>query len=195
MKRRHFLQTTTAATLAASPIAFLLADSGELPRTPRDYEGPYYPVGPRNRTSDLILGEPRETTLRFGGRVLSPDATPYRRVRVEIWQTDPLGRYRHPRDPNEGDRWSDFLYWGESVTDDDGRFDFRTYVPGAYGRRPAHIHFKVWQDDRRLLTSQAYFRETGGTQGKSRYPSSGELQTVALEPGSDGLTSFLRVVI
>lgn len=195
MKRRHFLQTTTAGALAVSPVAFLLADSGELQRTPRDYEGPYYPVGPRNHTNNLILGKPRDRTLNLNGRVLSPDGSPYPVVRVEIWQTDTLGRYKHPRDASDGERWSDFLYWGEAVTDDDGRFDFRTYVPGAYGRRPSHIHYKVWQDERRLLTSQVYFHETGGTQGASRDPSRSELQTIALEPERDGLVSFLRVVI
>lgn len=195
MKRRHFLQTTTAASLAVSPVAFLLADSDELPRTPRDYEGPYYPVGPRNHVNDLIRGEPRETTLNFNGEVLAPDGSPLRALRVEIWQTDPLGRYKHPRDPNDGERWADFLYWGETATDDGGRFGFRTYVPGAYGRRPAHIHYKVWQGDRHLLTSQAYFRETGGARGASRDPSRADLQTVALEPGGDGLVSFLRVVV
>lgn len=195
MKRRHFLTTTTAGALAISPVAFLLADTGELPRTPRDYEGPFYPVGPRNHSNDLILGTPRSETLRLSGRVLAPDRRPYRGVRVEIWQTDTLGRYKHPRDASDGERWTDFLYWGEAITDDDGRFDFRTYVPGAYGRRPQHIHYKVWQDERRSLTSQVYFRETGGTQGASRDPSRSELQTVALESGRDGLVAHLRVVI
>lgn len=195
MKRRHFLQTTTTAALTVSPVAFLLADTGELPRTPRDYEGPFYPVGPPNRTSDLISGEPRQAVLHLEGEIVAPDQAPYRGIRVEIWQTDPLGRYKHPRDPNAGDRWPDFLYWGEAVTDVDGRFGFRTYVPGAYGRRPAHIHYKVWNDERRLLTSQVYFRETGGTQGASRDPSRSDLQTVALESQHDGLLSFLRVVI
>ena len=194
MQRRHFLQTTTAAALAVSPVAFLLADTGELPRTPRDYEGPFYPAGPRNRTNDLV-GEPRQAVLHLGGEVVAPDRTAYRGVRVEIWQTDPLGRYKHPRDPNDGGRWPDFLYWGEALTDDDGRFDFRTYVPGAYGRRPAHIHYKVWDGKRRLLTSQLYFHETGGTRGASRDPSRGELQTVALESQRDSLVSFLRVVV
>lgn len=195
MKRRHFLQTTTATALAVSPVAFLLADTDELPRTPRDYEGPFYPVGPPNRTNDLIHGEPRQAVLHLDGEVLAPDRAAYGGVRVEIWQTDPLGRYKHPRDPNAGGRWPDFLYWGEAVTDEDGRFGFRTYVPGAYARRPAHIHFKVWRGEQHLLTSQIYFHETGGAQGAARYPSRSDLQTVALESARDGLVTFLRVVV
>ena len=193
MKRRLFLQTTTA--VAISPAGLLLADDGELPRTPWDHEGPFYPVGPRHATSDLIVGQPCEEALHLRGEVLTPDAAAVEGARVEIWQTDPLGRYRHPRDRSAGERWSDFLYWGEAETDAEGRFGFRTYVPGAYGGRPAHIHYKVWNNGRHLLTSQVYFRQTGGTRGLSRYPSRGDLQTVGLGEATAGLSAFVRVVV
>lgn len=195
MKRRRFLITTAAAGLAASPLGGALAADGRLRPTPRDFEGPYYPAGPRHRTSDLITGRPRDTVLDFRGRVVDVDGEPLGDVLIDIWHADPLGRYNHPRDSSPGERWSDFLYWAESPTDAQGRFRFRTYVPGAYGNRPAHIHYKVWRDRRRLLTSQMYFRELGGTRGASRSPSRSEQQTVALETSSDGLRCFLQVVI
>ena len=195
MKRRRFLLNTAAAGLAASPLGSVLADDGSLQPTPRDYEGPYYPVGPRHRANDLITGRPRDTVLEFGGRVVDVHGAPLAGVIVDIWHTDPLGRYDHPRDTSPGDRWPDFLYWADTPTDDDGTFRFRTYVPGAYGRRPAHIHYKIWRDRRRLLTSQMYFRELGGARGASRSPSRSEQQTVALEPSGDGLRCFLQVVV
>jgi len=49
-------------------------------------------------------------------------------------------------------------YWGKAVTDANGQFSFRTYVPGTYGGRPSHIHYIVWRGDKRLLTSQVYFK-------------------------------------
>ncbi|MCH7833763.1 MAG: hypothetical protein IH911_01590, partial [Proteobacteria bacterium] len=80
--------------------------------------------------------------------------------------------------------------------DDEGGFEFRTYVPGAYNPRPAHIHFKIWEDRRLLLTSQAYFVELGGSQGKSRSPRYSDLQIVSLkDTGDDELQSYLQVVI
>lgn len=195
MRRRRFLKTTAAAGLAASPLAAVFANDGRLKKTPADFEGPFYPLGPRQRVNDLITGRPRETVLNIEGRVVDEDGEPLAGVVVDIWQTDPLGRYRHPRDPNTGDRWPDFLYWAETPTDADGGFRFRTYVPGAYGSRPAHIHYKIWRDRRRLLTSQMYFRELGGTRGKSRSPSRSEQQTVALQSGDGELRCFLQVVV
>lgn len=195
MKRRRFLLTTAAAGLAASPLGCVLAQDGTLRPTPRDYEGPYYPVGPRHRTNNLITGRPRDTVLNFRGRVVDVNGEPLDSVLVDIWHTDPLGRYRHPRDRTSGERWPDFLYWAETPTNSDGSFSFRTYVPGAYGSRPAHIHYKIWRKRRRLLTSQMYFRELGGTRGASRSPSRSEQQTVALEESDDGLQCFLQVVV
>ena len=195
MKRRAFLHSAVATSLAASPLAAALASGQSLPRTPRDHEGPFYPVAGRNRTNDLVIGEPREPVLHLRGRVLTTDGAPVTRGLVDIWHTDPLGRYKHPRDPSPGDRWNDFLYWGEAITDTAGRFEFRTYVPGAYNRRPSHIHYKVWHNRRRLLTSQIYFRQTGGTRGASRDTSKAELQTVDLVPDGDTLRCYVQVVI
>lgn len=195
MKRRHFLQTGAAFSLATSPVGQLLASGNPLQRTPSDYEGPYYPVGSRNHSNNLVIGEPRARILSFRGQVVDLEGTPLSGVLIDIWHADPLGRYRHPRDRSAGERWDDFLYWGESLSSDSGEFEFRTYIPGDYGRRPAHIHYKVWQGDTRLLTSQVYFAELGGTRGASRSESATDLQTVSLEPDGDGAVSFLRVVI
>ncbi len=195
MKRRDFVRSSMAASLAALPFTRAFSADSALRPTPRDYEGPYYPVGDRNRTNDLILGEARQQTLMFRGRVVDVDGRPLARALVDIWQADPLGRYKHPRDRSSGERWDDFLYWGESWTSVEGNFEFRTYVPGDYGNRPAHIHFKVWKDRQRLLTSQLYFEQTGGARGASRNPSSSELQTASLEPEGDALSCFLQVVV
>lgn len=195
MKRRDFVRSSMAASIAAMPLARALSADGALRPTPGDYEGPYYPVGDRNRTNDLIVGQPRQQTLMFRGRVVDVDGRPLARALVDIWQADPLGRYRHPRDRSSGERWDDFLYWGESWTSVEGNFEFRTYLPGDYGNRPAHIHFKVWKDRQRLLTSQLYFEQTGGARGASRNSSSADLQTTSLEPEGDALSCFLQVVV
>ena len=195
MKRRTFFQSTVAASLMANPLGQVLAKGETLPKTPRDYEGPYYPVGPRNKTNDLIIGDPRDKVLRFHGTVVDIHGQPFKGALVDIWHTDPLGRYKHPKDQSDGERWQDFLYWGETLTSGSGAFEFRTYVPGHYGRRPPHIHYKVWHERKRILTSQVYFKELGGTQGASLSPTERDLQTVTLDPNEDGLTSYMRVVI
>lgn len=196
MKRRQFVQSTVATGLVASPLGRLLGAEKTLRRTPRDYEGPYYPVGSRNRTNDLIVAAPRQEVLHLHGRVVDVQGNPLSDAVVDLWQTDPLGRYKHPRDRSAGERWPDFLYWGETTTDSGGEFRFRTYVPGAYAPRPAHIHYKVWQNRTELLTSQIYFAELGGAKGASRMPEQSELQTVRLQPTADSaVNASLQIVV
>ncbi|MBT8098096.1 MAG: intradiol ring-cleavage dioxygenase [Gammaproteobacteria bacterium] len=195
MERRGFIRSALTAGLVASPLGAALGAARTLPKTPSDYEGPYYPVGPRHQTNDLVIGTPRQAIFNFAGRVVSVNGEPRAAVLVDIWHTDPLGRYRHPRDSAPGERWEDFLYYGEAVTDTDGQFHFRTYLPGAYGRRPAHIHYKVWQDKRELLTSQVYFSQTGGTRGASQNASKADLQTIQLDSVDDAINGFIRVVL
>ena len=195
MKRRQFLRSAVIAGLATTSVGRALAAPASLPRTPRDFEGPYYPVGERNRTNDLVTGKPREKVLHFRGRVVDVNGNPISRGLVDIWQADTLGRYQHPRDSTKGERWDEFLYWGETPTSADGDFEFRTYLPGAYGRRPAHIHYKIWHQRQHLLTSQMYFRQTGGTRGASRNASKADLQTVELKTEGDELSCYLQIVV
>ena len=194
MNRRKLVQSTVAVGLLSGMPA---AAGTELPRTPRDYTGPFYPKGPRNRNSDLIVGEPRAEVLYLSGRVLAPDGTPHTGVLVDIWQADPNGRYKHPRDPGQDSLMEEFLYCGEASTDSEARFRFRTYVPGRYSARPAqHIHYKVWRDGNELLTSQIYFDELGGAQGFARSEKAAALQTVGLERIDDkSVTAAFRIVV
>ena len=172
------------------------ATAAERQKTPRDFTGPFYPRGPRIGATDLIVGEPRAEVLHLSGRVLATDGRPRSGVLVDIWHADPNGRYKHPRDGGQDRLMDGFLYWGEATTDADARFRFRTYVPGRYAARPAqHIHYKVWQGERELLTSQMYFAELGGARGLSR-SAKAELQTVNLERIEDGsAAAVIEIVI
>ena len=194
MNRRKVLQSVVSAgVLASVPVT-----AGEMrPKTPRDFTGPFYPRGPRIGASDLIIGEPEADVLHLRGLVLAPDGSPRPDVLVDIWQADPNGRYRHPRDSDQDSLMDGFLYWGEATTDAEARFQFRTYVPGRYAARPAqHIHYKVWAGDRELLTSQIYFAELGGTRGLARSDEAAALQTVKLEPVGEGsVAAEIEIVI
>ena len=196
MNRRLFVRALAAAGVLANPWITARADGDDLARTPRDYEGPYYPVGGRNRTSDLIIGEPRDQVLNFTGQVVDTSGNPVANALFDCWQADPLGRYKHPRDRSAGARWDEFLYWGEATTDADGRFAVRTYVPGDYGNRPAHIHYKIWSKKKTVLTSQVYFAELGGPRGAARSSDAVNRQTVSLRDASDGTaTASLQIVV
>lgn len=122
------------------------------------------------RDNDLILnyvktGEPIGQRIIVHGRVLDENARPVPNALLEFWQANAGGRYRHKKegylaaiDPNFGG-------CGRTLTDEEGRYWFRTIKPGAYpwpngvnDWRPAHIHFSVFGHAfaQRLVT-QMYF--------------------------------------
>lgn len=128
----------------------------------------YDKIGPLD--NDLIrnfnkTGEPIGQRIVVYGRVLDENARPVPGALVEFWQANAGGRYRHkketylaPLDPNFGG-------CGRAITDEEGRYWFRTIKPGAYpwpngvnDWRPAHIHFSIFGHAfaQRLIT-QMYF--------------------------------------
>lgn len=197
MKRRQFLKSVISLGLGGS-IGTSFAQARYAP-TPSDFEGPFYPVGSRDDDSNVLFSaapKPGDKKLSLSGELVSPQGEPLTNAVIDIWHTDSQGRYRHPRDRSKGERRSDFSYWGKAVTDADGRFHFATLVPGAYSSRPAHIHYKVWQGNRRLLTSQIYFRELGGTRGKSRFGNQSDAQLAHLKQlDEQHVETFFRIVV
>src|SRR3989449_10530094 len=81
---------------------------------------------------------------------------------VEIWQANAKGRYVHVADPNPAPKDSNFLGFGEALTDENGVYSFKTIKPGAYpvpgGRiRPPHLHFKAYGGGLHLMTPPILF--------------------------------------
>jgi protocatechuate 3,4-dioxygenase beta subunit len=74
------------------------------------------------------------------------------RALIEVWQADDKGEY-----DNRG-----FRLRGHLFTDADGRYRFRTIVPGAYPGRTPHIHVKVQAPSRPVLTTQLYLPNDPG---------------------------------
>lgn len=119
---------------------------------------------------DLILnhardGAPVGERIVVHGRVLDEEARPVPNTLVEIWQANAGGRYRHRNDGYLAALDPNFGGCGRALTDEEGRYYFRTIKPGAYpwrnggnDWRPAHIHFSVFGTGwaQRLVT-QMYF--------------------------------------
>lgn len=163
-----------------------------LTMTPPDQEGPFYPVvRQEDEDNDLIHVAGRQEPasgdiLHLSGTVRTADGTPRSGAVVEIWQTDPNGRYNDARDRSPGPRDQNFQYWGMATTGEDGSYSFLTLVPGGYHPRPPHIHFKVWIDGSARLTSQIYFANHPEA-GKMHYRvRTSELLTVDLQSVQPG---------
>ena len=169
ISRRGLLGTSLVlvpAALAAtlSPAGTALADALCALTSPQG-EGPFYPARFGKPGNDLFLGgaggkPPDGDAIVVSGKVTDAKCRPAAGVLVEIWQADRQGRYQHPRG-QAGPRDPHFAYWGMALTDAKGVYRFRTIFPGAYGggsfQRTPHIHVKVRQNGRLVLTTQMYF--------------------------------------
>ncbi len=139
-----------------------------LPRTPSEEIGPMYPVEkPEDRGADLTRSPKDGATvsgqvIHLRGQVKDLTGAPVAGAEVEVWHADPHGRYPHPCDLNPAELDPRFTGWGVQVTGADGRFAFRTTMPGPYPTstpgwwRPPHVHFQVTTAHDRLVT-QMYF--------------------------------------
>lgn len=159
MKRRNFIQLVAVSSLTAA----CSADSGALELTVSQTEGPYYPLEPIPDSNILLLSDTfHGSELNLSGQVFDIAGTPIESARVEIWQCDGRGIYKHPAAPENKSFDSGFHGAGTSHTTSDGRYQFTTIVPVPYTGRPPHIHTKVFVSGQERLTSQIYLRDAGG---------------------------------
>jgi protocatechuate 3,4-dioxygenase, beta subunit len=134
----------------------------QLAGTPRLTEGPFYPDRlPLDTDNDLIIVNSALTPAvgeitHLTGRVLGPSGSPVRGAVVEIWQVDSKGVYIHSADSGRRQRDTNFQGFGRFETGSTGEYRFRTIKPVPYTGRTPHIHVKVKQGDRELLTTQIF---------------------------------------
>ncbi len=158
LSRRSFIHTLTGVAFAKLTghlnAAILL--------TPSQTPGPFYPTElPLDDDNDLTRvvginelakGEITDLTghiLGIEGRVI-PDA------RIEIWQTDVNGRYRHPAENGKLPIDVGFQGHGSTTSNQQGKYHFRTIRPVAYPGRAPHIHVAVFLPDRSSFITQLY---------------------------------------
>ena len=184
-----------AGSGAALVLPRRLLAASELVPTPRQTEGPFYPIElPSDLDSDLVRVTGADATAmgqvaHLTGRVLDRRGRPLPRALVEIWQCDANGRYHHPGDRGRA-RDPGFQGYGRTLTDGGGGYRFRTIRPVAYPGRTPHIHFKVRTEDGATLTTQMYVRgeprnERDGVLNAVRDRAARERLLVSLEPAPD----------
>ncbi|MBO6783756.1 MAG: protocatechuate 3,4-dioxygenase subunit beta [Alphaproteobacteria bacterium] len=112
-----------------------------------------------------VNGEPLGERIIVAGRVVDENDRPLPNTLVEVWQCNAAGRYVHEADQHDAPLDPNFLGAGRCVTDENGRYEFRSIKPGAYpwrnhhnAWRPNHIHLSLFGHSfvSRLVT-QMYF--------------------------------------
>lgn len=105
-----------------------------LPVSPYCTIGPFFPGEFCAGTEDLTsFGGQRASGqhIVLTGRVFEEGERPILNGIVEIWQPDANGVFRHPLDPRFAEADPGFFGWGRARTDKEGRYSFRTVLPGA----------------------------------------------------------------
>ena len=162
LSRRTFLTGFSGLTL------FSIASSARARVTPWQSLGPFYPKKlPVDSDADLTFvdgknGQATGQFTRLSGRVTDQSGAPIKNARVEIWQCDAFGAYHHPRDGGGVDTF--FQGYGQTTTDDNGNYRFKTIKPVAYPGRAPHIHMKVIDGSRDLVT-QIYIKDEPANKG------------------------------
>ncbi|WP_028225524.1 catechol 1,2-dioxygenase [Paraburkholderia ferrariae] len=147
------------------------AKAGLTGGTPRTIEGPLYVAGAPKSVGYARLDDGSEDgkgeLLFMQGTVYDGHGKPLSGAQVEVWHANTLGNYSFfdKTQPH-------FNLRRTIVTDQDGRYQFRSIVPvgygcppegttqrlldklGRHGQRPAHIHFFVSAPGHRKLTTQ-----------------------------------------
>jgi protocatechuate 3,4-dioxygenase, beta subunit len=156
------------STVLRSPQRALIS----LPNTLSEITGPVFGhsiLGPLD--NDLIYNFAKSGESAIGpriivhGRVLDERGKAIPGVLIEVWQANAGGRYRHKREGYVAALDPNFGGCGRCMTDEDGRYQFRSIQPGPYpwpnrinDWRPAHIHVSLFGSGfaQRLVT-QMYF--------------------------------------
>ena len=158
----------TSGALAAGGFLSLDAALAQAPLNPtpechdgasatlRQTEGPFFtPMSPER--ADLIEAGMPGQQIELVGFVHTRSCKPVAAAVVDLWQADSKGDYDN----------SGYRLRGHVRADADGRYRFRTIVPGNYPGRTRHVHVKVAPPSGRLLTTQLYFP---GEAGNARDP-------------------------
>jgi len=106
-----------------------------LPTSPYCTIGPFFPGEFAAGCGDLTSFQGKQARgqhILLSGRVFEEGNRPIINAIVEIWQPDANGVFRHPLDPRSQDADPGFFGWGRARTDAEGRYSFRTVMPGAY---------------------------------------------------------------
>lgn len=159
IERRHVL---TGMAALASAGAVLARDPLTRRGTPQLTTGPFYPLGrPADQDWDLTrvpggTGVAQGVIMELRGRVTTEAGKPVPGARLDVWQTNGLGRYHHPSD--ETGRPYDPNFQGSAVirADAQGDYRLRTVIPLPYERRQRHVHFDI-RGEKRMLITQMFF--------------------------------------
>jgi protocatechuate 3,4-dioxygenase beta subunit len=144
------LAETTPSAVALMPTCTL---------TPAAISGPYY-FDPKLVRRDITEGH-RGAPLRLRFIVMdAANCTPVSGARIDVWHARADGYYSGY--PGQGDKQNvdtsgGTFMRGTQIANERGEVLFDTVYPAWYTGRTVHVHFKIFIEDKDMLTGQMYF--------------------------------------
>lgn len=157
MNRKEFLTSASLAAFSISCFGTVTKNENHFEGdcdTTNDILGPFYRPDAPTRY-DLTEKGLQGSVIELKGVIYKSDCqTPLQNALVEIWHCDTEGVY-----DNESPKFNQRAKW---FTNEKGEYAFKTILPGKYlnGKlyRPAHIHYRVSEENSKELVSQLYFQ-------------------------------------
>ncbi|MGH7884124.1 MAG: intradiol ring-cleavage dioxygenase [Thermodesulfobacteriota bacterium] len=158
--RRKLLQILGAAGIS-SAISFNKSYSQNSKTAPLCILTPEQTAGPFYFDTEQVREDITEDRKGLALNLLltvvnSSDCKPIKDAIVDIWHADADGRYSGYSNLGVDTKGEKFLR-GIQITNLEGTVNFKTIYPGSYPGRVPHIHFKIYLDNKNLVTSQLYF--------------------------------------
>ncbi|MER9557298.1 MULTISPECIES: intradiol ring-cleavage dioxygenase [unclassified Mesorhizobium] len=142
-------------------LALFEAGAGVCTITPEVTEGPFY-FDPKLERADITEGK-KGIALNVRLQIVDAACRPLPGARVDIWHCDAQGAYSGYPGQGDGqniDTSGQSFLRGWQRTDESGIASFATIYPGWYRGRTTHIHFKIFPDDRSVMTGQMFFPDS-----------------------------------
>ncbi len=158
MDRKKFIVSSALTAVAFSTFGSITREESGICKgdceTTNDILGPFYRPNAPVR-SDLTYEGLAGARIMLKGKVYKSDCkTVLPNALVEIWHCNTEGEYDNDSD--------EFRHRASLNTNQSGEYTFTTIFPGKYlnGKlyRPAHIHYRVTEENSKELISQIYFK-------------------------------------
>lgn len=156
MKRRQFVKVGGILAYAMSTSGFTLINTegttvGNCPTT-TDMLGPFFRKNAPFRNDLRFSKNSEEVSINVIGKLFASDCkTPIANALIDIWHCDEKKNYDMKSE--------EFKCRGRFYTDENGSYNFQTFIPPPYGGRPKHIHYIVHAiDGHQELVTQLYFK-------------------------------------
>lgn len=140
--------TTTTGLMPGADVCVL---------TPEVTEGPYY-FDPELERADITEGTQTGVATTVKLQIVDGSCQPIEGARVDIWHCNAEGLYSGYANQTGGvDTSGQTFLRGTLFAGANGIVEFQTIYPGWYAGRTTHIHFKVFLDEKTVLTGQLFF--------------------------------------